>query len=671
MTNFSPSAPQFRNDINGLRAWAVVAVILYHFGISGFKGGFSGVDVFFVISGFLMTGIVINSLEKGNFSLFSFYTARARRIFPALVVLCVILLLLGWWMLTPMDYKTLATHVIFSLTFLSNFKFQHEAGYFDAESHEKWLLHTWSLATEWQFYILLPLILVALWKWHADRRYILVAIVIGLFSSLALSIITTPIWPTAAFFLLHSRAWELLAGGLIYLLEKRYSFTLFQRSALEFAGLALILGAILSLNVDSSWPGWLAVVPVAGSAVVLLANRPTSIWTNNLMAQWLGTRSYSLYLWHWPVVVALNFMDLSTDHKAIAVGLIITLLLGQLSYQFVEMPARIKLSKLSLSLGSATLLTIMLLVIFSAAIIRGKDGVPGRQSAEIETVASETLNRNPRQLECMLSIGHESPSCIHGNAPLRAILIGDSHANSIVSALAISSKIENNGSVMEWTYAACPTIFDVLPTEKSGQPKEYQCNIFLDWANSRLKSISNNIPIVIVNRTSVYSLGYNGKLEKNRNTPLVYFKNPNPAIPSDFLDTFSQHLTETACQLAKYHPVYMMRPLPEMPVHIPNVMSRAMILGKTKDIFITLDEYKKRHSIVLAAQDAARDRCGIKILDPIPYLCKNDRCHGDQNGRPIYYDGNHMSEYGNKLLVPMFSDIFKANKKFNFEITHD
>jgi peptidoglycan/LPS O-acetylase OafA/YrhL len=158
--------PDFRSDINGLRAWAVVAVILYHFDVPGFGGGFVGVDVFFVISGFLMTGIVVDGLERGEFSLLAFYLARASRILPALIVVCTVLLMLGWWVLLRLDYTELGLDAVFSLAFLSNIKFWREAGYFDAASHDKWLLHTWSLAVEWQFYLLLPLVLLAMWRWR-------------------------------------------------------------------------------------------------------------------------------------------------------------------------------------------------------------------------------------------------------------------------------------------------------------------------------------------------------------------------------------------------------------------------------------------------------------------------------------------------------------------------
>src|ERR1039457_4022433 len=155
----------FRQDINGLRAYAVAAVLLYHFGVPGFGGGFVGVDVFFVISGFLMTGIILTKLEARNFSLPDFYLARARRIIPALAVFCLALLVFGWFWLTPYTYKALGRYAVASITFVSNFVYQRGAGYFAEPAHDNWLLHTWSLSVEWQFYLLYPLLLLAVARW--------------------------------------------------------------------------------------------------------------------------------------------------------------------------------------------------------------------------------------------------------------------------------------------------------------------------------------------------------------------------------------------------------------------------------------------------------------------------------------------------------------------------
>ncbi|MDO9146304.1 MAG: acyltransferase family protein [Hydrogenophaga sp.] len=642
--------------MNGLRAWAVVAVVLFHFGVPGFGGGFVGVDVFFVISGFLMTGIVVRGLERGGspwFFMASFYMARARRILPALIVLCAVLLALGWWVLMPLDYKALGTHVAFSLVFLSNIKFWREAGYFDAASHEKWLLHTWSLAVEWQFYLLLPLVLLAIWKWRPGRRAVVVAMTVGLLASLALSIGATPWRPAAAFFLLPTRAWEMLAGGLVYLLAHRWHGTERQRLALEVAGMALVIGSIVGFDSASAWPGWRALVPVLGTVGLLLAARRESRWTGHPVAQWLGTRSYSIYLWHWPIVVALTYLEWQANPGAIAAGLALALVLGHLSYHGVENPARRQLDQRPLRWGAVALLAGVVAVVTPGAGIRFQEGVLGRFSPEIELVNQEAVNRNSRQGECHAGTGSGSPSCVFGGSRLSAIVMGDSHANAIVSAVAAATPNPEDG-VMEWTFSGCPTMQGVKRVADSRQ-----CGEFVDWTLQALDRVPPEVAVVIANRHAYYLIGGNETAEQ-ANIPLVYFSRRYAASEPEFLKEYGQHLVDTACQLAKDRPVYLVRPIPEMGVDVPKMMARRLTLGNNEAVSISLADYHQRHAMVWAAQDAARDRCGVKILDPLPYLCWDGRCHGAKDGRPLYYDDDHLSEHGNKLLVPMFAEIFRA-----------
>ena len=339
-------AQEFRQDINGLRAWAVMAVVLYHFGVTGISGGFAGVDVFFVISGYLMCGIISSGIERGEFSVWRFYLARARRIFPALIVLCMVALVFGWFFLMPEEYKLLGKHARESLTFSSNLRYFEESGYFDVASQEKWLLHTWSLSVEWQFYLILPLVLMLVGKLLPGRRAITTVLGVFFVVSLGLCLWRTSVAPSEAFYMLQTRAWEMLAGALVFMFGHR-GLPDGLRRALELAGFVLILATIVLLDKQSIWPGWRAILPVAGAALVLLAARGHSVWTANLPAQWLGTRSYSIYLWHWPLVVALAYLELLSDPLWIAVAIAVSLLLGHLSYVLIEIPARQRLSLLS------------------------------------------------------------------------------------------------------------------------------------------------------------------------------------------------------------------------------------------------------------------------------------------------------------------------------------
>ena len=322
---------QFRKDINGLRAIAVIAVVLFHFNASWMPGGFAGVDVFFVISGFLMTGIIFRGIEQENFSILRFYVARANRIIPALAVLCLVLLVLGWFYLNPIDYKALAKHAGSSISFISNITYLRESGYFDASSHEKWLLHTWSLSVEWQFYIIYPLVLVAMRKFMSVKA-MKAAVLFGTLLGFIFCVIATYKWPNHAYYLLPTRAWEMMIGGVAYL----YPIALKEerKKLLEWAGIALIIGSFYFISKDNPWPGYLALLPVLGSFLIIQAQRNDSFIISNIVSQKIGAWSYSIYLWHWPLVVAIYYFSL--NDMFIYIGIALSVLFGFLSNKYIE-----------------------------------------------------------------------------------------------------------------------------------------------------------------------------------------------------------------------------------------------------------------------------------------------------------------------------------------------
>jgi len=325
----------FRKDINGLRAIAVIAVLLFHFNPGWLPGGFAGVDIFFVISGYLITGIILRSLNAGNFSLLAFYRSRARRIIPALAVLCFVLLVLGWFYLLPPDYSALGKHIAGSLGFVSNIVYWFEAGYFTASAHEKWLLHTWSLSVEWQFYMIYPVVLLALTRVMAVQhlRWLILA---GCLTGFGFCVFASSIWPEPAFYLLPTRAWELLVGGVACVFPIKLR-GLHQR-ALEAVGLSLMLASFFLLSEKDMWPGYLALLPVLGTLAVIIAARQDSFMTGNPFSQWTGKLSYSLYLWHWPVVVLMSYAGYLGDAGNAVLGIACAFALGLASYQLIEKP---------------------------------------------------------------------------------------------------------------------------------------------------------------------------------------------------------------------------------------------------------------------------------------------------------------------------------------------
>lgn len=372
---------QFRTDINGLRAYAVVFVVLFHFNVFGFSAGYLGVDVFFVISGYLMTKIIVEKLEHNNFSFVDFYLSRIIRIYPALLFLVLVLTALGLFVFIPEDLKNFAKDARYSLTFLSNNLFYEQSGdYFATSSHDKALLHTWSLAVEWQFYILFPIILYTVKKLTKQTKYIGILLLILFSCSFLLSVKLTPENPIYAFFKLSTRAWELIAGGLVYFYFNQYSLSSIKQKIIEYTGFGLLALSLIFLTKDTPWPGYAASLPVLGTVLILIANRQNSILTKPKFIQSLGSASYSIYLWHWPISFLLSYFLIQKNIINISFALLLSFILGWLSYKHIE-PCRIHLNKINKKY-------VYLLFILSIAILYpfykflGKDGLENRADAE-------------------------------------------------------------------------------------------------------------------------------------------------------------------------------------------------------------------------------------------------------------------------------------------------
>lgn len=372
---------QFRKDINGLRAYAVVFVVLFHFNVFGFSAGYLGVDVFFVISGYLMTKIIVEKLEHNNFSFVDFYLSRIIRIYPALLFLVLVLTVLGLFVFIPEDLKNFAKDARYSLTFLSNNLFYEQSGdYFATSSHDKALLHTWSLAVEWQFYTLFPIILYTFKKLTKQTKYIGILLLILFSGSFLLSVKLTPENPIYAFFKLSTRAWELIAGGLVYFYFNQYSLSSIKQRIIEYTGFGLLALSLIFLTKDTPWPGYAASLPVLGTVLILIANRQNSILTKPKFIQSLGSASYSIYLWHWPISFLLSYFLIQKNIINISFALLLSFVLGWLSYKYIE-PCRIHLNKINKKY-------VYLLFILSIAILYpfykflGKDGLENRADAE-------------------------------------------------------------------------------------------------------------------------------------------------------------------------------------------------------------------------------------------------------------------------------------------------
>jgi peptidoglycan/LPS O-acetylase OafA/YrhL len=326
----------FRSDINGLRAIAVGLVMAFHLGRGHVHGGFGGVDVFFAISGYLMTRIIVGGLERGRFTLGGFYLARVRRIWPALAVFCAAVWLFGATLLDPWTFERLAGKLPYALTFIANFMFAGHGGYFAEDARSNWFLHTWSLAVEWQFYLVYPLLLLAIWRWRAARRWLWPILGVVAAASFGLSLAALRHYQSWNFYMLPTRAWELILGGLCVPLERRLALGAGARLALHVAGLALIAIGVLVAGPDTPWPSALTLLPVGGAALVIAAGARQTFWAENPVVAGLGRASYSIYLWHWPIVVWLYDNAVAITWPVAIAALAGMVGLGVASYWLVE-----------------------------------------------------------------------------------------------------------------------------------------------------------------------------------------------------------------------------------------------------------------------------------------------------------------------------------------------
>ena len=333
---------KYRPDIDGLRAIAVLFVMGFHFFPGTIQGGFIGVDIFFVISGFLISGIIFRGLDNQSFSYVEFYKRRIKRIFPALIFILVACLFLGWLVLLAEEYKQLGKHVAAGAGFVSNLALWGESGYFDNAADTKPLLHLWSLGIEEQFYIFWPLLLGFVWKWKHNYLFITVFIAIASFT---INIYTVNSDPVASFYSPFSRFWELMLGGLLAYISIHRPQYLTQKTNWQSAmGLLLIVLGMLVISIEKSFPGWRVLLPTVGTFLVISAG-PVA-WLNrkllgNYLLVWIGLISYPLYLWHWTLLSFVHiFEEGQTSNEIRIIVILISFILAWLTYKIVEQPVR-------------------------------------------------------------------------------------------------------------------------------------------------------------------------------------------------------------------------------------------------------------------------------------------------------------------------------------------
>jgi peptidoglycan/LPS O-acetylase OafA/YrhL len=450
------SAPtKYRPDIDGLRAIAVMLVVFFHAFPEAMPGGFIGVDIFFVISGFLITGIIVRELDHKHFSLVAFYNRRIRRIFPALIVVLSVTMVLGWLWMLPAAYAQLSSDVFASAAFFANIALLLQSGYFDIESAKKPLLHLWSLGIEEQFYLLWPLMLMLVARL---RLNMLAAVAVVGIASFVLNVALIGSNPVATFYLPFTRAWELLAGAALACGWNQISQTGAASNSRASIGLVFIAIAAGVLDTKSAFPGWWAVLPVGGAALLLSA--PAGWFCRSVLTSpplvWIGLISYPLYLWHWPLLVffgIIKFAPLTLLERGLIVGL--SFALAWLTYRFVEIPFRFgRPSRLKIP----SLCSGMVLVAVAGVVVVEGRGLDFRLPPEIRDMANvPTQSAKWRFHECLLDLSHEmsfADSCVDRDRRPLVLVWGDSTAGALLPGLRRAQETYDFG-IAQFTSASC------------------------------------------------------------------------------------------------------------------------------------------------------------------------------------------------------------------------
>ncbi len=640
MAQFEQKA-DFRPDINALRAIAVLGVVAYHYGMPGFAGGFAGVDVFFVISGYLIGGQIFAAHGRGKFSFAAFFLSRLRRIFPALALLVVACLAWMWWHALPYDYLKTTRHAVAALFFLSNLAFTGEQGYFDLAAHAKPLLHTWSLSVEGQFYLFLPVLFSLAWRFARHRLGSL--LVLALFASLTLCMLGGRSESADAFYLLLPRAWEFLAGALLAWFAQQTS-GLARSNGLALVGLLALLVAFSGLDAESVWPGFWTLLPVLAAVGLIAAGR--SAWLAPLLQSWplqrLGDVSYSLYLWHWPVLVFARqyseglSVSLNAGHLS---GLaLFSLLLAWASWRWVEQPIRSRTQFWTTRRVWCGVASVLLLVFaFGLMVVKGR-GVPERMPAYVQRASAAVFYDTPRD-DCFRNPDSRRKLAVQfcrfeESSPVvpSLLLWGDSHANQYLASLADAAQVIGQNGLIA-TQGGCRA----SPAGESlGLPASIAqaCQNF----NQEVHALLTQTPSI---RTVVLGRVWGNDASVGQTLRLV------------------QQL------LAQGKSVVLIGPLSQPGVDVPHHWSMRQIqagqaideIGQDVRTQTAIFALRERLQTALADPIARKQ---LVLIDPLQHLCDAQSCWLVKSGEANFRDTSHLSKSAALAYTPDFAQALKT-----------
>lgn len=666
---------KYRREIDGLRAVAVLPVILFHAGFEIFSGGYVGVDVFFVISGYLITTILIDEFDSKSFSLIKFYERRARRILPALFFVMLACLPFAWLWMLPDQLASFSRGLIAVSLFSSNILFWRESNYFEPSSEENPLLHTWSLAVEEQYYIFFPIFLMLTWRFGKSRVFWCIV----LFSILSF-LLSEWGWrnnPTANFYLAPTRAWELFAGSIVAFIIKNNGIT--SNNFLSGLGLTAVIFSIFAFDKSTPFPSVYTLVPVIGVVLLILfAEQKTlagKILGTKLMVG-IGLISYSAYLWHQPLFAFARIRTLTEPSLLTMAGLSgVTLVLAWLTWRIIEQPFRTKAHAFTRSQKNIFSASLLGTIAFLALGLSGHmaSGFAGRYESQILKYEASKSDRPAR--DCIFGPDtslprHPQSRCTQANSDgeVRLLLIGDSHAWSISEELGNLLKTDNIGFYKAF-YSGCAPIPNL---RRGDQGLNHRCDTFNEMAYDYAKN-SGIETVLLSARFPLYLHGNrydNGEGGKESGGP-AYLDVTN--VSGSTWDSnkrrervLKAYETEIR-RLAKDFNVVLVDPIPVAGWNVPDYLIKNRIYnGVDSGLSTPFDNFKKRsEDVTNLFQDLAAEIPNIHLALVQEALCSDEtgRCINSTSDDIYYFDDDHLNSTGARLVAPIIMSSIKNASK--------
>jgi peptidoglycan/LPS O-acetylase OafA/YrhL len=653
----------YRPDVDGLRALAILSVVAFHANAAWLPGGFIGVDIFFVISGYLITKIIAKDIAHGNFSIARFYVRRAKRILPALFTVLVASWLLGLLLLTPNELSNLGKSIAATTGFVSNITFWREIGYFDIAAERKPLLHTWSLAVEEQFYLVWPLVLVYVSRTRLNRRHLLLALIALSFALSAYAVVRQP---PAAFFLIPTRAWELLIGAMLALGVFAPPANASIRNACAATGLALIATGLIRLDHNSAFPGWNALYPCLGTALLIHAGEQgENVLSRHLLARrpvvFIGLVSYSFYLWHWPLLALGRITQRGDLSQIQSLSLLaIAFLLSVLTWHFVETPFRARKPVATAAPILARYGLVSVLVGALGISTHLADGFIDLAHTEVARAELARRDGNPLSGTCLrwqAQTGElAGTECVTDSDrfPARIVLWGDSHADALAPGLVDYAK-RHGRALYQLTMASCPPL---LGARVEGPVGHFDgCTKFNEDVIRYITQTPAVEVVALSARWTVYT--ENKRVSKEDSGPITYLVDETDRARTSETSrrVFARTLDNTVAALrASGKKVVILGPVPALGINIPTCLARNYLpLGGQKSCAALFERVAARNEATIKVIQAVTvAHPGVCVFYPHTVLCNQKECPGTHGDKILYVDDDHLSATGAIALSQHF-----------------